>query len=116
MAIALMANSNRISGMGRTVTEARQCFTFTRCAMVLGAIQSGIGMLLAGRMAWISIAENEHYEPFSESNRVNLPLVPPTRGWIVERYYRMSALWGVSEPVRDGPAVCRTFKHKYYNH
>src|SRR3546814_780187 len=86
MAIALMANSNRISGMGRTVTEARQSFTFTRRAMVLGAIQGGIGMLLAGRMAWISIAENEHYELLSESNRVNLTLVPPRRGWIVDRY------------------------------
>src|SRR3546814_8507696 len=54
--------------------------------MVLGAIQGGIGMLLAGRMAWISIAENEHYELLSESNRVNLTLVPPRRGWIVDRY------------------------------
>src|SRR3546814_10038576 len=43
-------------------------------------------MLLAGRMAWISIAENEHYELLSESNRVNLTLVPPRRGWIVDRY------------------------------
>lgn len=86
MALALMANSNRISGMGRTVTEARQSFTFTRRAMVLGAIQGGIGMLLAGRMAWISIAENEHYKLLSESNRVNLTLVPPRRGWIIDRY------------------------------
>src|SRR3546814_19264879 len=43
-------------------------------------------MLLAGRMAWVSIAENEHYELLSESNRVNLTLVPPRRGWIVDRY------------------------------
>lgn len=76
----------RIAGAGRTVTEANQSFTFTRRAMVLGAMQGGIGMLLAARLGWISIAENEHYELLSESNRVNLTLIPPRRGWIVDRY------------------------------
>ena len=41
--------------------------------------------LLAGRMAWISIAENERYKLLSESNRVQLRLIPPRRGWIVDR-------------------------------
>lgn len=67
------------------ITQASLSFTFTRRAMVLGAFQGGIGALLAARMAWISVAENEKYSLLSESNRVNLTLVPPRRGWIVDR-------------------------------
>jgi penicillin-binding protein 2 len=74
----------RLSG-GKTVTEASQSFTFTRRAMVLGGIQGGIGLMLAARMGWISIAENEKYQLLSESNRVNLTLIPPRRGWILDR-------------------------------
>ncbi|NNM75594.1 penicillin-binding protein 2 [Sphingomonas sp. ID1715] len=53
--------------------------------MFLGAAQGSIGALLAGRMAWLSIMENERYSLLSESNRVNLTLIPPRRGWIVDR-------------------------------
>ena len=38
-----------------------------------------------GRMAYLSIAENERYKLLAESNRVQLVLVPPRRGWIVDR-------------------------------
>ncbi len=68
------------------ITEASLSFTFTRRAMVLGGIQGGIATLLAGRMAWISVAENEKYSLLSESNRVNLTLIPPRRGWIIDRH------------------------------
>ena len=67
------------------ITQASLSLSFTRRAMVLGAMQGGIGVLLAARMAWISIAENEKYSLLSESNRVNLTLVPPRRGWIIDR-------------------------------
>jgi penicillin-binding protein 2 len=67
------------------VTESNQAYTFTRRAMVLGGAQAGLAALLAGRMAWISIAENEHYKLLSESNRVQMRLIPPRRGWIVDR-------------------------------
>jgi len=69
----------------KIVTEATQSFTFTRRAMVVGGLQGGFGLLLAGRMAWISVAENEKYKLLSESNRVNLTLIPPRRGWIIDR-------------------------------
>lgn len=69
----------------KIASEATQSFTFTRRAMLLGAAQGGVGALLAGRMAWLSIAENERYSLLSESNRVNLTLIPPRRGWIVDR-------------------------------
>ena len=58
---------------------------FSRRSFVIGAGMGGIGILLAGRMAYIAIAENEKYELESESNRVNLSLIPPRRGWILDR-------------------------------
>lgn len=68
------------------ITQASLSFSFTRRAMVLGAFQGGIGAILAARMAWISVAENDKYSLLSESNRVNLTLIPPRRGWILDRY------------------------------
>lgn len=58
---------------------------FDRRAVVIGTVQGGIGVLLAGRMAYLAIAENEKYQLKSESNRVNLSLIPPRRGWILDR-------------------------------
>lgn len=68
------------------LTESSQSFTFTRRALVLGSLEAGVAALLAGRMAWLAIAENERYKLLAESNRVQLTLVPPRRGWIVDRY------------------------------
>lgn len=59
--------------------------TFERRSFVIGAIQGGIGMLLAARLGYIAVAENEKYEMEAESNRVNLTLIPPRRGWILDR-------------------------------
>lgn len=67
------------------ITEGSQLLTFTRRAMVVGGFQGLLGAALAGRMAYISVAENERYKTLSESNRVQLRLIPPRRGWIVDR-------------------------------
>lgn len=59
--------------------------TFDRRTFVVGAIQGGVGLLLAARMGYIAVAENEKYRMEAESNRVNLTLIPPRRGWILDR-------------------------------
>ena len=69
----------------RILTESSQAYSFSRRAWLLGLGQLGVGGLLIGRMGWLSIAENEHYNLLSESNRVNLTMIPPPRGWIVDR-------------------------------
>ena len=69
----------------RSVSEAQSQFSYTRRSFVLGGAQLGLGVLLAARMTWISVFENEHYALLAESNRVNLSLIPPRRGWIVDR-------------------------------
>jgi penicillin-binding protein 2 len=67
------------------ITEAAQAYSFTRRALVLGGVQGGVALVLAGRMAWLSVFENERYRLMAESNRVNLTLTPPRRGWLVDR-------------------------------
>ncbi|WP_294331168.1 penicillin-binding protein 2 [uncultured Sphingomonas sp.] len=67
------------------VTEATQTYSFSRRAVVLGAAQGAVGMVLAGRMAWLSVVENEQYKLKAESNRVNNTLIPPRRGWLLDR-------------------------------
>lgn len=67
------------------VSPATLSASFERRGFVLGAIQGGIGLLLAGRMVYLSVFENEKYRTESESNRVNLSLIPPRRGWILDR-------------------------------
>lgn len=66
-----------------TASSLRQ--SFDRRSFVIGAVQGGIGLLLAARMGYIAVAENEKYEMEAESNRVNLSLIPPRRGWILDR-------------------------------
>ncbi|KPF65137.1 penicillin-binding protein 2 [Porphyrobacter sp. AAP60] len=59
--------------------------SFDRRAVVIGAVQGGIGVLLALRLGYLAVTQNEKYRLESESNRVNLTLIPPRRGWILDR-------------------------------
>jgi penicillin-binding protein 2 len=74
------------------LTENTQAFSFTRRAMVLGAGQGMLATALGVRMGWLAIAENEHYKLLAESNRVQERLIPPRRGWIVDRYNQPIAI------------------------
>jgi penicillin-binding protein 2 len=67
------------------VTEQGLRYSFTRRALVLGGAQLGVAGLLAGRMAWLSVAQKDKYDRLAESNRVQSQIIPPRRGWIVDR-------------------------------
>ena len=60
--------------------------TFSRRMMLVGGAQAAVGGA-ADRPARLArrSPQNEHYQLLSESNRVQLILVPPRRGWIVDR-------------------------------
>ncbi|WP_336977334.1 penicillin-binding protein 2 [Altererythrobacter fulvus] len=60
--------------------------SFQRRSFLIGGIQGGVGLLLAARMGYLAVAENERYRVLAESNRVNLSLIPPRRGWILDRH------------------------------
>ena len=72
--------------MAQRVTSGTLANSFDRRSLIVGALQGAMGLLLATRMGWIAIAENSRYKTMSESNRVNLTLIPPRRGWIVDRH------------------------------
>lgn len=67
-------------------TAGSQLVTFDRRALLLGAAQLTVGGLLVARMGYISVIDGQRYRLEAESNRVNLTLIPPRRGWIVDRY------------------------------
>ncbi|HQS96070.1 MAG TPA: penicillin-binding protein 2, partial [Novosphingobium sp.] len=50
------------------------------------ALQGGVGLMLATRLGYLAVAQNEKYQAASESNRVNLTLIPPRRGWVLDRF------------------------------
>ncbi|MEY2883327.1 MAG: penicillin-binding protein 2 [Pseudomonadota bacterium] len=72
--------------------EAAREQSFTRRAFVLGGGMAAVGATLIGRMTWLSIFEGERYQLASEENRVQLRLIPPRRGWIVDRNGKPLAL------------------------
>ncbi len=74
-----------ISGGAEHVSSGTLKNSFDRRSVMIGAVQGGIGLLLAARMAWIGVAQNEKYKLEAESNRVNLTLIPPRRGWVLDR-------------------------------
>lgn len=68
------------------VTSGQLANSFERRAVLIGAVQGGLGLLLAVRMGYIAIGENAKFKTLAESNRVNLSLIPPRRGLILDRY------------------------------
>lgn len=75
-------------GGGEGATRA----SFSRRAFVLGGGMGLVGAALATRMAYLSIFEGEQYRLAAEENRVQLRLIPPRRGWIVDRNGKPLAL------------------------
>ena len=66
-------------------TAAHQSIAFSRRMMLVGGAQAVFGGVLIARLGYLSVAQNEHYQLLSESNRVQLIIVPPRRGWLVDR-------------------------------
>jgi penicillin-binding protein 2 len=60
--------------------------SFTRRALMLGGAQVVLFSALTGRMYYLQVVESEKYKVLSEDNRINLRLLPPPRGRIVDRF------------------------------
>ncbi len=59
---------------------------FSRRAFVLGALQFAGLCVLGGRLAWLQIAQGQRYKMLSDKNRINIKLIAPLRGEIVDRF------------------------------
>ena len=76
----------KLFGKRPPVTESSQTAIFSRRAFLLSAGQVGAAAMLAGRMGYIAIAQNARYSEMAEENRVQMRLIPPRRGWILDRW------------------------------
>lgn len=59
--------------------------TFTRRALFIGFLQGSFLVMLGTRLAWLQIAQGEKYSTLSDKNRINIKMLPPVRGLIVDR-------------------------------
>ncbi len=60
--------------------------TFSRRALLLGGVKTALLASLIGRMYYLQVVEGERYRTLAEDNRINLRLLAPPRGRIVDRF------------------------------
>lgn len=58
---------------------------FSRRAILIGGAQAGLFALLASRVYYLDVIEGEKYRTMAEDNRINLRLLAPARGQILDR-------------------------------
>ena len=59
---------------------------FSRRAFFVGGLQLlGLG-ILGARLAWLQISQGSLYKTLSDKNRINIRMLAPTRGQIVDRF------------------------------
>ena len=58
---------------------------FSRRAAILGGTQAVLLSVLAGRMYQLQVLESDRYKLLAEENRINMRLLPPPRGRILDR-------------------------------
>ena len=66
--------------------EASRYKTVTRRAMLLAGGQAALFAVLAGRMYYLQVIEADQYKMLAEDNRINLRLLSPLRGRILDRF------------------------------
>lgn len=67
-------------------SENEHARVFTRRAFAVVAGQSLLLGVLGGRLAWLQIFEGPRYKTLSDKNRINIKIIAPSRGHIVDRF------------------------------
>lgn len=60
--------------------------TFTRRVAILGGLQVAAFGVLAGRMYYLQVLRSDEYRMLADENRINVRLLAPLRGRIVDRF------------------------------
>jgi len=66
--------------------EQTRSRTFTRRALLVGGGQAAMMGALAARMYYLQVLESDKYVTLAEENRVNLRLLAPPRGLLLDRF------------------------------
>ena len=69
--------------MSREMEKSR---LFTRRAVLIGGAKIGLLSLLLGRLYYLQILQQDKFSVLAEDNRINLRLIPPPRGQILDRF------------------------------
>lgn len=59
---------------------------FSRRAFFVGGLQLVGLSILGARLAWLQIAQGKRYKTLSDKNRINIRMLAPSRGEIVDRF------------------------------
>ncbi len=59
---------------------------FSRRSLILFGGKATLISILVGRMYYLQVVESDKYKTLSDENRINLRLLPPRRGEIVDRF------------------------------
>ena len=59
---------------------------FSRRALLLAGGQAAFLTVLAGRLYYLQVVEADQYKMLAEENRINMRLLPPPRGRILDRF------------------------------
>jgi penicillin-binding protein 2 len=73
-------------------TESAREQMFSRRAFFATAVMGLTGAGITARMTWLSVYQGEKFRLLSEENRVQLRVIPPRRGWIIDRAGKPLAL------------------------
>jgi penicillin-binding protein 2 len=65
--------------------DSERARLFSRRAVLVGGAQAALFTLLASRVYYLDVMEGEKYRTLAEENRVNLRLLAPPRGQILDR-------------------------------
>ncbi len=68
------------------MAEKSRADVFARRALLLAGGKLLLLAGLGGRLYSLQVSEGERYRLMAEDNRINLKLLPPSRGYIVDRY------------------------------
>ncbi len=66
--------------------ELRRTRSLTRRALVLGGLQLGLFGLLGARLYQLQVVQKDRYSLLAEENRINMRLLAPPRGRLVDRF------------------------------
>ena len=64
---------------------------FSRRLLILGGLQAGLFLVLAGRLQFLQVARSDVYATLAEANRVNVSQISAVRGRITDRSGKLLA-------------------------
>ncbi len=76
---------------GRDSDDNAQRLRFTRRTLLIGAAQAGVFGLVGSRLFRLQVVEGGRYVPLAEENRLNVQIVAPMRGRILDRFGELLA-------------------------